>query len=272
MESDVVTGLRAHFRVVRDLELTVPGSASGTPPAKITHLHFTAWPNYGVPEHAGEMAKFLQLTSDTIDAAIAGEVDAVGDGDGESDIMPVPETLVEPEGEIGLSDLSDDELDGYILRDEEVEVKESVWVEENAEYLIKQEAKQAQATLDNGTKAFVHCSGGVGRSGTFLSVLVKWRQLQAASSSGSGSGSGSGSRGSASLVPIVTKLREQRHPWAVEGFEQYQFAYQLLAHLIAGVNGANAPKAKKAKKEKKGKKEKTRVVQGKWREKKGYWH
>ena len=38
-----------------------------------------------------------------------------------------------------------------------------------------------------------------------------------------------------SLVPIVTKLREQRHPWAVEGFEQYQFAYQLLAHLVAGM-------------------------------------
>ena len=34
------------------------------------------------------------------------------------------------------------------LQDEEVEVKESVWVEENAEYLIKQKAKQAQAALD----------------------------------------------------------------------------------------------------------------------------
>ena len=34
------------------------------------------------------------------------------------------------------------------LQDDEVEVKESVWVEENADYLIKQEAKQAQAALD----------------------------------------------------------------------------------------------------------------------------
>lgn len=166
----VVTGSGAHFRVVRDLELTTPDSASGTPPAKITHLHFTAWPNYGVPEHAGEMARFLQLTSDTIDAAIAGDVAVVGDGDGESD----------------------------------------------------------------GTKAFVHCSGGVGRSGTFLSVLVKWRQLLATPASRQGFDV---SCARASLVPIVTKLREQRHPWAVEGFEQYQFAYQLLAHLVTRVNG-----------------------------------
>lgn len=125
------------------------------------------------------MARFLQLTSETIDAAIrdssmhdssAGDGDGVGDCDGESD----------------------------------------------------------------GTTAFVHCSGGVGRSGTFMSVLVKWRQLLATPVSRQGV---KVSCARASLVPIVTKLREQRHPWAVEGFEQYQFAYQLLAHLVGGVNG-----------------------------------
>lgn len=149
------------YMVKRDLELTRPGTPGGNTPAKITHFHFTAWPNYGVPQRSDEMARFLQLTSDAID-----EVTAAGDGDGD------------------------------------------------------------------GTNVFVHCSGGVGRSGTFLSALIKWRQLLATTESWQWQGFDALG---ISLVPIVTKLREQRHPWAVEGFEQYQFAYQLLAHLVAGM-------------------------------------
>ena len=52
-----------------------------------------------------------------LDASSAGKGKGVLGAVGRNgDIMPVPETWVEPEGEIGFSDLSDDELDGFILR------------------------------------------------------------------------------------------------------------------------------------------------------------
>jgi len=57
----------------------------------------------------------------------------------------------------------------------------------------------------------IHCSGGVGRSGTFLTAFA-------------GVYGGGGT-----LIDIVQEIREQRHPMAVEGFAQYEFAYKCVA-------------------------------------------
>ena len=35
-----------------------------------------------------------------------------------------------------------------------------------------------------------------------------------------------------SLVETVKALRQQRHPWMVEGESQYKFAYVLILHLL----------------------------------------
>lgn len=149
------------FMVRRELELTAPGApGEGARQITITHLHFTGWPNYGVPQSAAEMAVFLQATNDTIDT------------------------------------------------------------------LLSQQA--AAADKEDSITTFVHCSGGVGRSGTFLSVLVRWRQLQATTQPWAWASVDALD----GLFPIVKWLREQRHPWAVEGIEQYQFAYTLLAFLV----------------------------------------
>ena len=35
-----------------------------------------------------------------------------------------------------------------------------------------------------------------------------------------------------SLVKVVKTMREQRHPWMVEGEAQLQLAYSAIVHLI----------------------------------------
>ena len=55
---------------------------------------------------------------------------------------------IAPEDDGALSDLSDSELDAFILKDVEVQVKSKMWHEVNKEYLEKQEAKAKQAALD----------------------------------------------------------------------------------------------------------------------------
>ena len=34
------------------------------------------------------------------------------------------------------------------------------------------------------------------------------------------------------LVPLVKSMREQRHPWMVEGEAQYKLAYDTVIHLL----------------------------------------
>ena len=74
-----------------------------------------------------------------------------------------------------------------------------------------------------GGTTLVHCSGGVGRSGTFLAAY-------AALASTAWRGEAPARLGADfSLLPIVRELRRQRHPMMVEGHEQYLFAYAVVA-------------------------------------------
>lgn len=79
----------------------------------------------------------------------------------------------------------------------------------------------------NKTSLLIHCSGGVGRSGTFATILTGMKL---------------GKRRVETLpfpfeeeklipfsvVPIVKQLRHCRHPWCVETLPQYQFIYKTL--------------------------------------------
>ena len=71
----------------------------------------------------------------------------------------------------------------------------------------------------------VHCSGGVGRSGAFIASHCAWRVMAAAASKGV-------EIQASSLLPYATVLRQQRHPWAIEGEAQYCFAYSVLEQLL----------------------------------------
>lgn len=75
----------------------------------------------------------------------------------------------------------------------------------------------------------VHCSGGIGRSGTFLAAYGAYDHYLSI-------GEGDANLAKASsldLLPIVTTMRHQRHPWMVEGIHQYIMAYEISLFLLS---------------------------------------
>ena len=76
----------------------------------------------------------------------------------------------------------------------------------------------------------VHCSGGIGRSGTFLTAFHHYSQymdiLQHKTSLTSSPPS------PLSLKETVHLMRLQRHPWMVEGNNQYSLAYDTVLYLL----------------------------------------
>lgn len=90
----------------------------------------------------------------------------------------------------------------------------------------RQNSRQPQASV------LVHCSGGVGRSGVFLTLLAAMQNSVPEARP-------------SSIVPIVNQLRSQRHPWCVETFEQYKFCYQALMEEWDGWSPTNKFNQKK---------------------------
>ena len=74
----------------------------------------------------------------------------------------------------------------------------------------------------------IHCSGGIGRTGTFLSAYQTYSKCHQLLQK--------------KLVPekseavtifgLVDAMRRQRHPWMVEGFQQFEMAYDIIIHLL----------------------------------------
>ena len=77
----------------------------------------------------------------------------------------------------------------------------------------------------------IHCSGGIGRSGTFLTAFHHYSQymdiLEKKESIPSGQ-----DKTAVSLQETVHFMRLQRHPWMVEGEHQYTLAYQTVIYLL----------------------------------------
>ena len=96
-------------------------------------------------------------------------------------------------------------------------------------------------------RLLIHCSGGVGRSATFTAVLGVLRLAEARDWAGL-----VGQDGALDLEPSVRQLRysslhwrleyvtikfvlcrQCRHPWAVEGEQQYRLAYTASLSLLS---------------------------------------
>ena len=77
----------------------------------------------------------------------------------------------------------------------------------------------------------VHCSGGIGRSGAFLTAFHHYSQyidiLEKKERAPLGQ-----DKDAVSLKETVHFMRLQRHPWMVEGKHQYTLAYQIVIYLL----------------------------------------
>lgn len=82
----------------------------------------------------------------------------------------------------------------------------------------------------------IHCSGGIGRSGTFLTSYSLYSHfLHPPPSASKMDEEASKTTQAIDLTQTVKSLRNQRHPWMVEGLHQYQMAYSIIIHLLRSI-------------------------------------
>ena len=81
----------------------------------------------------------------------------------------------------------------------------------------------------NDPEFVIHCSGGIGRSGTFLTAYgvyshyLKLLQIDDICPP---------ITQPLNLIETVKSFRHQRHPWMVEGLRQYEMAYDISLYLL----------------------------------------
>ena len=108
-------------------------------------------------------------------------------------------------------------------------------VVENVEQLgLLVKAVSDEQTVKGLKKApiLIHCSGGVGRSGTFATLYSLYHLIWQAQVEGWEKVEKYLKGEEVMLVPLVRMLRETRHPWMVEGLHQYKLAYATLVWLL----------------------------------------
>ena len=90
--------------------------------------------------------------------------------------------------------------------------------------------KTVSDSHQDASPVVVHCSGGVGRSGTFTAMYNLYHTLR--TNDVENLQEICGPDGDLTLTPTVTNLRNVRHPWMVEGVEQYLLAYETCLQLL----------------------------------------
>ena len=76
----------------------------------------------------------------------------------------------------------------------------------------------------------VHCSAGVGRTGTFISMFCLYKEIKMAQID-----NGNGNIIQFNILNLVRKMKEMRL-YMVQTFEQYKFIYQFAKYLLDKYN------------------------------------
>jgi len=205
--------------VLRQLDVSVDdelhsstSTASGC--RRVVHVHFTAWPNYGVPDDVEAFCAMLRIV------CTLQERRALGASDGNAVERGGEHAAVQPDE----GDPSSRAVAGVAAASPSADSSSA------AAAAAEPPGRDAQARDAQAAPLLVHCSGGVGRSGAFVAVHSAWRAAMRVEKEGALPPSSSSS--GIQLAPLVTSMRQQRHPWMVETFDQYAFCYEALLHLL----------------------------------------
>eukprot|EP01083_Nonionella_stella_P067383 178201_1 len=86
-------------------------------------------------------------------------------------------------------------------------------------------------TLVGGSPLVVHCSGGVGRSGTFTTIHSIFSEKLKNCNNEMNESDPVTFLNSCDILSHIRTLRKSRHPWAVEGRTQFELCYKMLLKL-----------------------------------------
>ena len=109
---------------------------------------------------------------------------------------------------------------------------------------LEQEQNDTHPSHHGKPELLIHCSGGIGRSGTFLSAFHHYTNfkdtLEGREHTNTGVREenltqGESSQRAVSLKETVHFMRLQRHPWMVEGMHQYVLAYDIIIRLLGTI-------------------------------------
>ena len=96
---------------------------------------------------------------------------------------------------------------------------------------VREEIPKLYLPNHSNPELLVHCSGGIGRSGTFLTAFHHYSQYMDILEKKEKAPSAQ-ENDAVSLQETVHFMRLQRHPWMVEGEHQYTLAYETVIYLL----------------------------------------
>lgn len=105
--------------------------------------------------------------------------------------------------------------------------------------ILLEKKKLDEEEKENRCKVLVHCSGGVGRSGAFVTclrtyqnIIISNNNLKHATKQQNDNNNNADLQIHQEMLSIIRNMRVKRHPWMVEGQHQYDFAFYVIKAML----------------------------------------